>query len=62
MGDVVRIWPGNGAREALIEVALDLPNTSDEDARVWTDWLLAELWSRGFWVVPIPDNREVNPY
>jgi hypothetical protein len=45
---------GNGAREATIDVALGLPNdTSLPDAEMWADWLLAELWARGFKVVPV---------
>jgi hypothetical protein len=47
------VRPGNGAREALIEVAETLPNTSREDAEKWADWVLAEYWLRGFKVVPI---------
>jgi hypothetical protein len=42
-----------GAREALIDVGEDLPNTSTEDAALWADWLLAEFWVRGFKVVPV---------
>lgn len=46
--------PGNGARQALIAVALSLPNdTGQNDAEAWSDWILAELWSRGFKVVPV---------
>ena len=44
---------GNGAREALIDIAVGLPNTSADDAARWTDWLLTELWMRGFVVEPI---------
>jgi hypothetical protein len=44
---------GNGAREALIEIGEELPNTSTEDAARWADWLLAEFWSRGFKAVPL---------
>ncbi len=44
---------GNGAREALIEVGIEMPNTSAQDAACWADWLLAEFWSRGFKVVPL---------
>lgn len=45
---------GNGAREALIELALTLPNeTERNDAAAWSDWILAELWMRGFKVVPV---------
>lgn len=48
---------GNGAREAMIDIGTDLPRTSAEDAACWTDWLLAELWVRGFKVVPLdPDD------
>ena len=52
---VVRIGRnrGTGAREALIDVAIDLPKTSLSDAEKWADWLFAELWSRGFKVVPV---------
>jgi len=39
------------ARNALIEVALDLPNTTGEEAEMWSDWIIAELASRGFKVV-----------
>lgn len=45
--------PGNGAREALIEVGFLLPDTSPADAARWADWLLAEFWARGFKVVPV---------
>jgi hypothetical protein len=44
---------GNGAREALTDIGEHLPNTSTEDAALWGDWLLAELWARGFKVVPV---------
>jgi hypothetical protein len=44
---------GNGAREALIELGIDLPNTSTEDAARWADWMLGEMWMRGFKVVPV---------
>lgn len=44
---------GNGAREALIATALALPNgTTQDDAECWTDWILGELYMRGFKVVP----------
>lgn len=46
--------PGNGAREALIETALTLPNdTGENDAAAWADWILGELWMRGFKIVPM---------
>ena len=46
---------GNGARAALIDVALVLPpdGTALREAEMWADWLLAELWARGFKVVPV---------
>jgi hypothetical protein len=54
---VVRIErdTANGAREALIEVGelLRSASTSPELTAIWTDWLLAELWSRGFKIVPL---------
>jgi hypothetical protein len=49
--------PGNGAREALIEVGVGLPNTGEDDARRRADWMLAELWSRGFKVVPLDGSE-----
>jgi hypothetical protein len=47
--------PGNGAREALIAIAETLPSTleSPNDALCWSDWLLCELWDRGFKIVPL---------
>lgn len=45
--------PGNGAREALIDLALTFNNTEPIDAERWTDYILAELWARGFKVVPV---------
>lgn len=45
---------GNGAREALIAVALTLPNeTTQHEAEMWADWVLAELWASGFKAVPL---------
>jgi hypothetical protein len=45
----------NGAREALFEVGelLRNANAPAELTAIWTDWLLAELWARGFKVVPV---------
>jgi hypothetical protein len=45
--------PGNGAREALIGLALTFANTGQADAERWTDYILAEFWARGFKVVPV---------
>ena len=46
---------GNGAREALIAIAESLPTTLERpgDAERWADWMLAELWARGFGVGPV---------
>lgn len=44
---------GNGARDALIEIGVDLPDTDAGSAGLWADWLLAEMWARGFKVVPV---------
>lgn len=50
----------NGAREALIEIALELlqpPFGVQNDLAVLrTDELLAELWLRGFKIVPLDFN------
>ena len=45
--------PGNGAREALIAIALTFPSISQEDAVKWTDRMLMECWDKGFKVVPL---------
>lgn len=51
---VVRIERSpSSAREALIEVGVLLPDTSEDEAARWADWLLAEFWARGFKVVPL---------
>ena len=63
MGDVVEFpvvhtrYAGNGAREALTEIGIELPATY-EDAERWADWLLAELWVRGFKAVPLDPDDE----
>jgi hypothetical protein len=48
---------GNGARVALIDIAETLPTTLDRpgDAERWADWVLTELWIRGFKAVPLDD-------
>lgn len=45
--------PGNGAREALIEVANTFPYATPEGSMKWADYILAEFWARGFKVVPV---------
>lgn len=47
------VHPGNGAREALVDLALTFENTTQGDAERWTDYILAELWARGFKAVPV---------
>ena len=41
---------GNGAREALIAIAMDT-GTCPAMADMWVDSLLLELWMRGFMIV-----------
>jgi hypothetical protein len=52
--------PGNGAREALLRVFLDNSDIwimEDETPDNLVDFMLAELWMRGFKVVPLePDD------
>jgi len=57
---VERCMEGNRAREAFVDIANTLPGTIDRpgDAERWSDWLLAELWARGFKVVPTEVNDE----
>lgn len=51
---IVRIErPGNGAREALIDVANTFPSAMQEDSEKWADYILCEFWMRGFKVVPL---------
>lgn len=46
--------PGNGAREALIEIVSDLPFAVDQRvAAAWAEQVLMELWVRNFKIVPI---------
>jgi hypothetical protein len=47
---------GNGAREAFIMIGEMFPNTDREDACMWADFMLAELWHLGFKVVPVEDR------
>lgn len=64
MGDVIeladyRAPAGNGAREALIEILMergfDLAQKSDEEG---CDIVLAELWMRGFKVIPLEPSDD----
>ena len=52
-------FPGNGAREAMIEHILEVEGTTQEDAQAWADYTLADLWVRGFKVVPVEQKDEV---
>lgn len=46
---------GNGAREALTEVETASNDTASHDngSLCWADWVLMELWRRGYKVVPL---------
>lgn len=46
---------GRTARDALIALAETLPSTIDNptDAACWADWILTNLWIRGFKAVPL---------
>ena len=43
------------ARCALIDLAETLPDTigNPDDAAIWADWILTNLWIRGFKAVPL---------
>jgi hypothetical protein len=47
---------GNGAREVMIAHILECPNVSQADAEAWADFTLADLWERGFKIVPLEDG------
>jgi len=49
-----------GAREALIEVVQEFSSETEEreDATIAADWLLAQLWSRGYKVVALEASDE----
>jgi hypothetical protein len=49
---------GNGAREALIDATRVLPGRKPSDADFLSDWILGELWERGFKVVPLDGTEE----
>jgi hypothetical protein len=46
---------GRTARDALIALAETLPSTIDNPDNVsrWADWILTNLWIRGFKAVPL---------
>lgn len=48
---------GNGAREALTEMVKTFRDKAP-DYICWADWVLSELWARGFKVVPIDDGEK----
>ena len=43
---------GNGAREALTAIETT-PRDCMQGSLCWADWVLMELWLRGFKVVPL---------
>ena len=47
--------PGNGAREALIEM---FASTNVKDPESFADCLLAEMWLRGFKIVPLEPSDD----
>lgn len=47
--------PGNGAREALIELFTE---TNVNDPATFADDLLAEVWLRGFKIVPLDGTEK----
>jgi hypothetical protein len=51
---------GNGAREALNDIAGTLPSTlkDSSDALCWADWILTMLRYRGFKIVPLDGTEE----
>ena len=40
----------------MIAHILECPNVSQADAEAWADFTLADLWERGFKVVPLEDG------
>jgi hypothetical protein len=46
---------GNGAREALLAIAAN--HVDAKEVATITDYLLAELWVRGFKVVPLDGSE-----
>lgn len=44
---------GNGAHEAMLDHIKELPNITQQDAEAWVTYTLADLWMRGFKVVPL---------
>jgi hypothetical protein len=54
-GRTCEIRESNGAREAMIEHMSELSDCAREDSERWADYTLADLWMRGFKLVPIED-------
>jgi hypothetical protein len=48
--------PGNGAREALIEIGLQQGRSGNAPA-YWAELVLMDLWARGFKVVPLTGDE-----
>jgi hypothetical protein len=57
MGEVVKLNPGNGAREAMIKTVNTVHPYRDNPSR-FADKLLAHLWIEGFKVVPLDAGDE----
>lgn len=43
--------PDNGALEAIRDCFVSLTDTKAKNATIWADWLLSEMWLRGFTLV-----------
>ena len=55
--NVVKLNPGNGAREALIRIMPDMPKVEVPDP-LRADMILASLWCEGFKIVPLDPKDE----
>jgi hypothetical protein len=54
MGRQLAENPSNGARKALIAIVSDQFSTEDPRfAQSWAEYVMMELWMRGFKIVPI---------
>jgi hypothetical protein len=57
MGEVIKLNPGNGAREAMIATLENIPDGCWKPYE-HVDLILAHLWVEGFKVVPLEPGDE----
>lgn len=61
MADVYQIVATDAARETLISIAdAKMEGVDGELLESWADWLMIELWTRGYVIVPFVSKNKLD--